>query len=238
MSSPAPSPKRALPPIEDAQLQLTALTHRSYSHEHPGSAHYERLEFLGDAVLGFLVGKLLYHRYPDFSEAELTRLRSQLVDQTRLASVAKEMGLGEKMLLGKGMEHNGGRENASLLSDMFEALIGASLLDGGIDRLTDFVEALFISILQVEEQELPSPTSPSRPSPTIDPKSRLQQWALAQTHQLPEYVLLGETGPDHIKEFIFLVKIAGQAYGQGRGNSKQAATKQAAIATLESLGLW
>jgi len=238
MSSSDPIAEWALPPIQNSQLQLTALTHRSYSHEHPGSPHYERLEFLGDAVLGFLVGKLLYHRYPHFSEAELTRLRSQLVDQTRLASLAKDMGISEKMRVGKGMEHNGGRQNASLLSDMFEALIGASLLDAGIETLTEFVEALFESILQVEDQPPLSPAKTSRPSPTIDPKSSLQQWALAQTHQLPEYVLLAETGPDHAKEFVFLVKIAGQSYGQGRGNSKQAATKQAAIATLQSLGLY
>ena len=97
MPSSEPLPKLPLPPIQDAKLQVMALTHRSYSNENPGHPNYERLEFLGDAVLGFLVGKLLYHRYPDFSEAELTRLRSQLVDQTRLASLAKAMGLGEKM---------------------------------------------------------------------------------------------------------------------------------------------
>ena len=184
-----------------------------------------------------MVGKLLYHRYPDFSEAELTRLRSQLVDQTRLASLAKAMGLGEKMRLGKGMNGNGGRENPSLLSDMFEALIGASLLDSGIDTLTEFVESLFSSILEAEDhQQLSSPQT-LRSTPAIDPKSRLQQWALAQTHQLPEYILLEANGADHDKEFVFIVHIAGKSYGQGRGNSKQAATKQAAIATLQSLGL-
>jgi ribonuclease-3 len=237
MSSLDPLPKPALPPIQNAQLQNMALTHRSYSHEHPGSPHYERLEFLGDAVLGFLVGKLLYHRYPDFSEAELTRLRSQLVDQTRLANLAQSMGIGEKMRLGKGMNGNGGRENASLLSDMFEALIGASLLDSGIEVLTEFVESLFVSVLEAENHQPLSSSQTPRLTPAIDPKSRLQQWSLAQTRQLPEYILLEETGRDHAKEFVFIVNIAGKSYGQGRGNSKQAATKQAAIATLQSLGL-
>ncbi|MFM1843074.1 MAG: Ribonuclease [Cyanobacteriota bacterium] len=230
--------KRTLPPIQNAQLKLTALTHRSYSHEHPGHPHYERLEFLGDAVLGFIVGQLLYHRYPDFSEAELTRRRSQLVDQTRLASLAKEMDIGGKMRIGKGMEHNGGRENVSLLSDILEALIGASLLDSGIETLTEFVESLFNPLLDAEDQQqLATSAKSPRPTPTIDPKSRLQQWALAKTHQLPEYVLLTESGLAHAKEFVFVVKIAGKSYGQGQGNSKQAATKQAAIATLESLGI-
>ena len=238
MSSSDSASNRALPPIQNAQLKLTALTHRSYSHEHPGQPHYERLEFLGDAVLGFIVGQLLYRRYPDFSEAELTRLRSQLVDQTRLANLAKEMGIGEKMRLGKGMEHNGGRGNASLLSDILEALIGAFLLDSGIETVTEFVESLFNSLLDAEDQQqLATAAKSLRPTPTIDPKSRLQQWALGETQQLPEYVLLEETGPDHAKEFVFLVKIAGISYGQGRGNSKQTATKQAAIATLQSLGL-
>ncbi|MGA1622650.1 MAG: ribonuclease III [Synechocystis sp.] len=237
MASPSPQPSVPFPPIQDPQLRRTALTHRSYSYEHPGHAHYERLEFLGDAVLGFIVGYLLYRRYPDFSEAELTRRRSQLVDQTCLAHLAKKMGIGEAMVLGKSLEQGGGRENDSVLSDMLEALIGASLLDSGIEPLTEFIESLFTPLLEAEEHPPLGTKTPRRLTPALDPKSHLQQWALAETQQLPEYILLSESGPDHAKEFVFRVNIAGKPYGQGQGNSKQAATKQAAIAALQYLGL-
>ncbi len=223
-----------LPPIGDEQLKLEALTHSSYRNEHPGNACYDRLEFLGDAVLGFLVGKMLYDRYPHFSEAELTRLRAQLVNQNQLAYLSRFLDIGPEIRLGRSLEKDGGRDNASILADVFESLMGASLLDSGLEALKKFVEELFIPML--EEWEKSQGQSP-QPMPSTDVKSRLQQWALETTKELPQYQEVAMAGQAHAREFTFTVSVAGKICGQGSGPSKQIATKQAAMAALQKLGL-
>lgn len=223
-----------LPPISDRLLLQQALTHRSYVNEHPEERKdNERLEFLGDAVLGFLVGELLYKKYPEMSEAQLTRLRSKLVDETQLTIFAKELELGKIMRLGKGAEKDGARESPSLLSDTFEAVIGAYFLESGIEAVRQYVQVLFTS---VAERILVSQSTVEAKN-LIDPKNRFQQWALAKEGENPKYVIVEESGPDHAKEFTAQVCVKGLVYGVGKGRRKQEAQKQAAESALKYLGL-
>lgn len=223
-----------LPTIKDEKLRLCALTHRSYFNEHPEvGEHNERLEFLGDAVLGFLVGEFLYKRYPQMNEAEMTRMRSNLVDEKQLAKFATELGMGEIIRLGKGAVKEGGRQNPSLLSDTFEAYIGAYFLESGIDKVRDFVKLLFAAVAE----NLISSESNAKSKNLVDSKSRFQQWALEKFVKNPEYVIISESGPDHAKEFIAQVRVNGTVYGVGKGRRKQDATKRAAEAALKKVGL-
>ncbi len=224
----------ALPPIRDRNLLRQALTHRSYAHERPRDGEdNERLEFLGDAVLGFIVGEFLFDRYPYLSEAQLTRLRSLLVNERQLAYFARQIGVSEQMLLGRGAEQNHGRDNPSLLSDAFEALIGAYFRDAGIHAVREYLQPLIVAAL---DRLAPTPNTP-RLEPLTDAKSRLQQWALAQYQQLPQYFLVGESGPDHAKQFALGVKINEKVLGIGRAHRKQEAEKLAAEAALKQLGI-
>lgn len=219
-----------LPPISDRSLLDLALTHRSYANEHPEVAeHNERLEFLGDAVLGFLVGEMLYRLYPEMNEAELTRLRSRLVDETQLSRVGAKMNLGAMMRLGNGAAKENGRDNPSLLNDTFEAIIGAYYLDAGITAVANYIHPLFQSIAQQLVDELDNSQS------FIDSKNRLQQWALARYKEVPQYQIIAESGTDNAKEFTAQVSIKGTVYGTGKGRRKKSAQKQAAIAALQQL---
>lgn len=218
----------AIPPIKNAVLRLQALTHRSYVNEHPDLQHNERLEFLGDAVLGFVVAELLYQRYPELTEAELTRLRAKLVDASQLGQFAIQLNLGDLMKLGKGAAKDGGRQNLSLLCDTFEAIVGAYYLDAGIEAVQDYIACLFQSQLET----LTMPQSQQLSDNLIDIKNRLQQWSLSHFGTTPDYILVQEKGPDHAKEFTFEVRINGQFYGQGKGRKKQDATKAAAEMAL------
>jgi ribonuclease-3 len=223
----------SLPSFKNQELWQRALTHRSYANEHPPMLHNERLEFLGDALLGFVVGEFLYQQYPTFRESKLTQLRAQLVNESQLARLALALGIDRLMQLGKGAENNGERQNPSLLSDTLEAIIGAYYLDAGFEACRQFIQTLLQSALGQE-------TTPEKPLLTkglVDVKNQLQQWALQHQGQLPDYILLEETGPSHAREFTFAVKIQNQVYGQGKGLSKQLATKAAATAALQSLGL-
>lgn len=223
-----------LPSIKDKTLRLNALTHRSYANENPGSGeNNERLEFLGDAVLAFLVGELLYKHYPEMSEAELTRLRSKLVDEKQLAKFAIQLGIGDVMRLGKGALKEGGRQNPSLLSDTFEAYIAAYFLESGIEAVREFVKPLFTSVAD----SIVFPQSNADPKNLVDPKGRLQQWALAKFAQNPEYLIIDESGPDHAKEFIAEVRVNGRAYGAGKGRRKQDAEECAAEVALKKVRL-
>lgn len=225
---------RKLPVIQDETLLRQALTHRSYVNEHPDAGeHNERLEFLGDAVLGFLVGELLYKRYPDINEAQLTRLRSNLVDEKQLAKFATQLGIGEQMRLGKGAIKEGGRANPSLLSDTFEAYIAAYFLESGVEAVRNFVEPLFKSAAD----SIVLPQSDADSKSLVDSKGRFQQWALANFVQNPEYIIIAESGPDHAKEFTAEVQVKGKVYGVGKGRRKQDAEKQAAEAALKKVGL-
>ncbi len=209
-------------------LLSRALTHRSYLNEHPEAIEdNERLEFLGDAVLDFVVGAWLYNRYPDMPEGDLTRMRSVLVSTEQLAEFARKVDLGRALRLGKGEMQAGGRDRPALLCDAFEAVIGAIYLDSGIDGVRRFIEPM----LETAADEILS-------KQTIeDPKSMLQEWAQGQGFQAPRYIVRSSSGPEHSKQFEVDVLIDGQIYGSGIGSSKQAATKAAAADALHRLGL-
>jgi ribonuclease-3 len=184
----------------------------------------QRLEFLGDAVLGFTVGVILYHLYPGVSEGELTRRRSTLVDQPRLAAFAVALSLGDRIRMGKGVETDRGRQNPSILSDTFEAVIGAYFLDSGIDAVQAYIEELFLPVIYSIETL----------HPMVDAKSLFQQWALAHLgNQNPTYRIVAETGPDHAKMFTVEVLVGDRVFGQGSDRSKRAAEKRAAEDALK-----
>ena len=223
-----------LPSIHDKNLLKQALTHRSYVNEHPEEGEdNERLEFLGDAVLGFLVGELLYKHYPKMSEAQLTRLRSKLVDEKQLSKLGNSLGLGKLMRLGKGAERDKGRENPSLLCDTFEAIIGAYFLDSGIESVADYIQPLFISLA---DQIIVSQSDVKSKS-LVDSKNLFQQWALAHQRENPQYMIIKESGPDHAKEFTAQVCVRGKVYGVGTDRRKQEAEKRAAEVALKKLRL-
>lgn len=220
---------RELPQFKNPVLLEQALTHRSYVNEHAAArVHNERLEFLGDAILNFLCGEFLYDRYPDLPEGKLTPMRSALVDEKQLAQFAMNLGLGKMLRLGKGAERDGGRDNPNLLSCAFEALVGAYYRDcDDIDVVRQYVRQFFEAVV-VEVAE---------PAPEINYKSRFQHWALKQFSENPKYVIVGASGPDHDKQFIAQVQVLGKTYGQGEGQSKRAAEKDAARDALAELDL-
>jgi ribonuclease III len=220
-----------VPGFRDSTLLQQALTHRSYLNEHPDAGeHNERLEFLGDAVLNFLSGEFLFKRYPDQPEGKLTPLRSALVDETQLAKFAIALGLDEPnmMRLGRGADLEGGRRNANLLSCAFEAIIGAYFLDtDSIDQVRQFVTPLFASVVETLVIS----------TPTINFKSRFQEWALKHLRQNPKYQIIKQTGPDHARQFTAEVWVGDRPYGSGTGRRKQDAEKAAAADALSKLGL-
>lgn len=215
-------------PFTDYLLLSRALTHRSYLNEHPEALEdNERLEFLGDAVLDFLVGAWLYNHFPEMKEGELTRLRSALVRTEQLAEFAAQIDLGRSMRLGRGEAEGGGRERPALLCATFEALVGALYLNRGLGAVGDFVEPLLeeasVSILAAHKD--------------LDPKSLLQEWVQSQGYGPPSYRTLTSSGPEHDKIFEVEVLVNGQPFARGAGHSKQAAAKEAAQNALDSLGL-
>ena len=215
-------------PFSDYLLLSRALTHRSFLNEHPEALEdNERLEFLGDAVLDFLVGAWLYNHFPEMAEGELTRLRSALVRTEQLAAFAKEIDLGRAMRLGHGEADGGGRERKALLCGTFEALVGALYLNAGFNAVREFIEPLLkpaaLQILAAHRE--------------LDPKSLLQEWVQSQGYGPPQYRTVNASGPEHDKTFEVEVVVDGKAYGYGSGHSKQAAAKSAARQALESLGL-
>lgn len=228
-----------LPEFKNQELLKQALTHRSYLNEHSGEEEdNESLEFLGDAVLDFLVGELLYRRYQeeyDLKPKELTRLRSLLVDEKQLAKFATQLGIGELMRLGKGAEKDGGRQNPALLSDTFEAIIGAYFLDSGITPLRAFVKKLFRPV--ADDIIFPDSDTDSQPNDLVDCKGKFQQWALAKFGENPKYESDNGEGPDHAKIFTAEVRVRGKLYGVGKGNRKQEAEKRAAEKALKKVGL-
>ncbi|HEY9624033.1 MAG TPA: ribonuclease III [Crinalium sp.] len=220
-----------LPTFRDPSLLQRALTHRSFINEHPGAGeHNERLEFLGDAVLNFLSGEFLYKQYPDKPEGELTPLRSALVDEKQLAEFAIALHLNAPglMRLGRGAELEGGRQNPNLLSSAFEAVIGAYFLDtdSNLDKVRDYVKPLFSTV--VDKLVISAPS--------INYKSRFQEWALAHLGENPKYAITDQCGPDHAKEFTAEVWVKDVKYGEGKGRRKQDAEKGAAEDALRKLG--
>jgi ribonuclease-3 len=214
--------------FSDIFLLIRSLTHRSYLNEHPEAIEdNERLEFLGDAVLDFLVGAWLYNRFPEMAEGGLTRLRSALVRTEQLAEFSTRLGLGDAMRLGRGEAESGGRQRMALLCATFEAFIGAYYLDAGIEAVGRFLEPLLESVVN---EILAS-------GKTQDPKSLLQEYVQAKGNGAPHYRTISATGPDHDKVFEVEVLINGRRYGHGIGKSKQAAAKAAALEAMALLGI-
>jgi ribonuclease-3 len=205
-----------------------AVTHRSYVNEHSEVLEdNERLEFLGDAVLDFLVGAWLYDHYPEMAEGELTRLRSALVRTEQLAEFAQNLELGSVLRLGKGEEDSGGRKRPLLLCSTFEALIGALYLDAGIPAVQSFLEP---QLIQASRNILGSRKE-------RDPKSIFQEWAQALGFAPPSYKVVSAVGPDHDRTYEVEVWVENKLYGRGSGSSKRAATKVAAQQALDALGI-
>lgn len=220
-------------PFQDTLLLYRALTHRSYVFENPTQTQgdNEQLEFLGDSVLEFLAGDYLYEQYPGCSEGELTKRRSNLVDNIQLAKFATELNLGKWIRLGKGEESQGGRARPSLLSDTFEAVIGAYYLDSGIEAVRELVEPLFGLVVEdVVSQD-------ATPESLEDVKNRFQHWVQKKHQQVPQYIVTSESGEDHAKVFTVETRVNGTVYGKGTGKSKKIAEKQAATDALRKLDL-
>ena len=208
----------------DESLLHQAMAHRSWCAETPGTLSNERLEFLGDAVLGLVVTDHLFRTYPDLPEGELAKVRASVVNSEALAEVAAELSLGDALLLGKGEDSSGGREKPSILADAMEAVIAAVYLDGGIEPATRLVLALLEA--RIREQA----TGPGGQ----DYKTRLQELAARHCDQLPRYQLRHE-GPDHSKRFFAAVYLRDEEYGAGEGRSKKTAEQAAARIAWERL---
>ncbi len=211
--------------FRDYSLLTRALTHRSYLNENPGMAleDNERLEFLGDAVLDFVVAAYLYHRFPEMPEGDLTSLRAALVRTTMLAQFARQMEIGRFLRLGYGEVENGGRERSPILCAAFEAVVGAIYLDQGVEPVETLVKRLAAPALQ---QILAD-------SSHKDAKSEFQVWAQAQFNITPRYEVASSTGPDHAKVFTVQAIVGDTVWGEGDGRSKQEAAQAAAAVALQ-----
>jgi len=208
------------------QLLELALTHRSFAYETGGVETNERLEFLGDSVLGLIVTAELYRRFPDLDESRLSPLRSGIVNMRALADIARTLHLGEYIRLGKGEEVTGGRDKNSLLADALEALIGAIYLETGIEKTTAIVASLINDTLE----------SAMAKGVALDGKTALQELTAAQGVGSPEYVVT-ESGPDHDKSFVAVAMVGGSAIAQGEGKSKREAEQFAARNAYEILSV-
>lgn len=213
--------------FKNIELLRSALYHSSYANEHRGTGitSNERLEFLGDAVLGFVSAEFLYTRHPDLPEGELTRIRAALVCEESLHEVAGRLNLGRCLMLGKGEESGGGRQRPSILADAVEAVLAAVYLDGGIEP----VRALIHRILLNKEQEQLVENR------RRDCKTELQELVQRKPNQALHYALVSESGPDHAKVFTVAVTLNGQVVGLGTGHSKKEAEQSAARTALEQL---
>ncbi|HSX08914.1 MAG TPA: ribonuclease III [Candidatus Saccharimonadales bacterium] len=216
-----------LPKFKDPKLLELAFIHRSYLNESKEiEESNERLEFLGDSILSFVVSQHLYRAYPDFDEGILTNLRSLVVNTKSLARKAKKLDFGQHLMLSHGEEDSGGRENDSILANTFEAVIGALFLDQGIDAVKTFLFAVLIPEIEEYVQK----------KVFKDPKSLLQEYVQARKQNSPAYKVLHEEGPAHAKQFTIGVFVGDQLVGEGQGKSKQEAEEHAAEQALEKIG--
>jgi ribonuclease III len=223
-------------PREDIQQQIfhafgkpelleRALTHSSYANEHRVLSHNERMEFLGDAILNFVISEHLMQLCPDATEGDLSRLRASLVSETSLAEIARKIQLGRYLLLGKGEEQTGGRDKESILANCLEALIAAVYLDAGMEPSRAFVIRFFGDNIR----------KASSTGMTLDYKTELQERCQEHLKQLPEYRVISESGPDHQKQFEVEIRINNDVLGRGSGKSKKEAEQHAAQAALSHL---
>jgi len=210
--------------FKNKNLLREALTHRSYLNEHQGDhlSSNERLEFLGDAILGFLISKILFEQFPNFQEGILTASRSRVVQTKSLSKIAERLSLGTFLLLSKGEEEGGGRKNPGLLENAFEALLGAIFLDQGLEEAENFVRKQF-------GQEIAN----LKPSELKDAKSLLQEIAQEKEKITPVYRVISQNGPDHAKIFTVGVYLGAKMIGQGEGASKKEAEEEAAKMALK-----
>jgi ribonuclease III len=208
----------------DPELLDLALTHRSYAYENGGLPTNERLEFLGDSVLGVIVTEALYTRHPDLPEGQLAKLRAAIVNSRALASLARQLDIGAYLKLGRGEEISGGRDKSSILADAVEAVIGAFYLDRGTDATRELVLRLFAELLD----------DAASLGAGLDWKTSLQELAASLSLGIPEYTVI-ESGPDHEKYFEATARLSGEAVGEGTGRSKKEAEQRAAEQAWTSL---
>ena len=208
----------------EAELLFRSLTHRSFAYENGGLPTNERLEFLGDSVLGLVVTDALYRRHPDLPEGQLAKLRAAVVNMRALAGVGRELGLGEFIMLGRGEEASGGRDKSSILADTVEALIGACYLEHGITVATQLVHRLVDRLLDASAEL----------GAGLDWKTSLQELTATGGLGVPEYVV-DEAGPDHAKTFHAVAVVQGVGRGEGGGRSKKEAEQAAAAAAFKQL---
>lgn len=212
--------------FKDRALLRTALTHSSYANERHGGdcQSYERLEFLGDSILGLITAEFLYAHEPRLPEGRMTKLRAELVCESSLYRVALKLELGKHMRLGRGEEHTGGRQRPSILADMVEAIIAAMYLDSGMEQSRRFVLEMILKDASIDESHT-----------NADYKTRLQELVQRKSDQHISYTMTGESGPDHNKLFSFSVSINGVPAGEGSGRTKKEAEQMAAMKALEAL---
>jgi ribonuclease III len=208
----------------DPELLDLALTHRSYAYENGGLPTNERLEFLGDSVLGVIVTEALYTRHPDLPEGQLAKLRAAIVNSRALASLARQLDIGAYLKLGRGEEISGGRDKSSILADAVEAVIGAFYLDRGTDATRELVLRLFAELLD----------DAASLGAGLDWKTSLQELAASMSLGIPEYTVI-ESGPDHEKYFEATARLSGEGVGEGTGRSKKEAEQRAAEQAWTSL---
>ncbi|MBR0446069.1 MAG: ribonuclease III [Oscillospiraceae bacterium] len=211
--------------FQNITLLQNALSHSSFANErwHDSLMSNERLEFLGDSILGMVVAEFLYRNYPDRPEGELTRMRADMVCETSLAKIADQIGLGQHLLLGHGEEQGGGRERSSILADAVESVIAACFLDGGMEPARVFIDRFVLC--NVPEQRMRN----------ADYKTALQELIQQQKNQVLTYELTGQSGPDHDKRFAVRVLLNGIPIGSGEGTSKKRAEQDAARNALETM---
>ena len=211
--------------FQNITLLQNALSHSSYANEryHNSLMSNERLEFLGDSILGMVVAEHLYRNFPDRPEGELTRMRADMVCETALAAVADKLELGKHLLLGHGEEQGGGRSRASILADAVESVIAAAYLDGGMDAARQFIDRFILCNV------------PAGRLHNQDYKTALQEQVQQKKNQVLSYELVGESGPDHDKQFSVEVSLNGTVVGCGTGTSKKRAEQAAACAAIEKL---
>ena len=211
--------------FQNIQLLQNALTHSSYANErwHNSLLSNERLEFLGDSVLGMLVAEYLYHNFPTRPEGELTRMRADMVCEQTLAAAANRIGLGTHLLLGHGEEQGGGRKRNSILADAMESVIAACFLDGGMEAALKVVQQFILVEVPVTKLH------------NVDYKTKLQELVQQKKNQVLSYRLAGQSGPDHDKKFDVEVSLNGSVVGSGSGSSKKRAEQMAAKCAIEKL---
>lgn len=217
--------------FRDRGLLEHALTHRSRAHEDASGAviDNESLEFLGDAVLGFVIADLLFREFPEHDEGQKSKLKASLVSAPTLARLGERLALGEHLLLGRGEEKTGGRYKQALIADTLEALIAAIYLDGGIEAARGFMTRMYRDLLDEIHQ------TGSLALVGVDHKSALQEWLQSRDLPLPEYRLAEESGPDHAKRFRIEVRVRDESIAQAEGRSKKEAEQHAAARALERL---